>query len=338
MTTPDFPPPVHRQRPSRRQVLTILAGSAAIPLGVAALRMWGPQPVFHYWYGEALGAEASMQLWHSNAGHAKRTLARMVSEVLRLEAVFSLYRPDSEISRLNRDGALADASRDMTNVLERARALADVSGGAFDPSVQPLWTLYENHFRHTADPEGPPPGPLAAARRVVDYRKIDLTGRKVRLASPRMGVTLNGIAQGYVTDVVADLLRNEGFDHVVVELGETRVLGPHPDGRPWRVGLKDSQGGTGRSIDLVDQSSATSGGYGTVFDPAGKNHHIFDPATGLSANSLAEVVVIAPRAMDADALATAIFVAGEDRAPALLALAPAARAMLTRKDGTVVNI
>jgi thiamine biosynthesis lipoprotein len=153
-----------------------------------------------------------------------------------------------------------------------------------------------------------------------------------------MAVTLNGIAQGYITDVVADLLRNEGFDHVVVELGETRVLGTHPDGRPWRVGLRDSEGEAGRTIELVDESSATSGGYGTVFDPTGKHHHIFDPGTGLSANRLAEVVVTAPRAMDADALATALFVAGEERAAAILATAPGARAILTRTDGGAVRI
>ncbi|WP_332715225.1 FAD:protein FMN transferase [Pelagibacterium mangrovi] len=338
MTTLD-PSVSGRRGPSRRQVLKILAASAALPVGVVGFRLFGPQPTFHEWHGEALGAEASMRLWHANAGHAQRTLARMASEVSRLENVFSLYRPGSEISRLNRDGALAGASRDMLSVLERARAIADASGGAFDPTVQPFWTLYEDHFGSpVADPAGPPPRVVDAARELVDYRRIDLTGNGVRFASPGMAVTLNGIAQGYITDVVADLLRNEGFDHVVVELGETRVLGTHPDGRPWRVGLRDSDGETGRTIELVDESSATSGGYGTVFDPTGKHHHIFDPGTGLSANRLAEALVTAPRAMDADALATALFVAGEDRAAAILATTPGARAMLTRTDGGVVRV
>jgi thiamine biosynthesis lipoprotein len=338
MTTLD-PSVSGRRGPSRRQVLKILAASAALPVGVVGFRLFGPQPAFHEWQGEALGAEASMRLWHANAGHAQRTLARMASEVRRLENVFSLYRPDSEISRLNRDGVLAGASRDMLSVLERARAIADASGGAFDPTVQPFWTLYEDHFRSpVADAAGPLPAAVDIARELVDYRRIDLAGNGVRFASPGMAVTLNGIAQGYITDVVADLLRNEGFDHVVVELGETRVLGTHPDGRPWRVGLRDSEGEAGRTIELVDESSATSGGYGTVFDPTGKHHHIFDPGTGLSANRLAEVVVTAPRAMDADALATALFVAGEERAAAILATAPGARAILTRTDGGAVRI
>jgi len=337
MTTLDTVMP-QRRLPSRRQVLRILAASAAVPIGVAGLRMFGPQPVFHTWHGQALGSEASMQLWHPNADHAERTLARMASEVLRLERVFSLYDANSEIVRLNGQGVLPGASRDMIAVLEKARTIADASGGAFDPTVQPLWTLYETHFRNAADPSGPPPQAIEQARRLVDYRGIDISGGTVRLALPGMAITLNGIAQGYITDVVADLLRNEGFDHVLVELGETRVLGTHPEGRPWRVGLRDSEGGTDRTIELVDQSSATSGGYGTVFDPTGLHHHIFDPATGASAHRLTEVVVTAPRATEADALATAIFVAGETKAAAILATTPGARAMLTRTDGSVFDV
>jgi len=325
--------------PSRRQALKILAACAVLPVGVAGFRLIGPKATFHEWHGEALGAQASMQLWHANPGHARRTLARMASEVNRLEASFSLYRADSEISQLNRDGVLPGASREMIAVLEAARAIAEASGGAFDPTVQPLWTVYETHFANAAAGGGGPSGrELAAAQRLVDYRRIDLGGRAVRFGAPGMAITLNGIAQGYITDVVADLLRNEGFDHVVVELGETRVLGTHPDGRPWRVGLRDSEGGTGRTIELVDQSSATSGGYGTVFDASGQHHHIFDPQTGLSANYLTEAVVTAPRAMHADALATALFVAGEDRAADILATAHGARALLTRTDGATVTL
>jgi thiamine biosynthesis lipoprotein len=323
--------------PSRRRVLQILAASAAVPVGVAGLRLFGPQPVFHAWHGQALGAQASMQLWHANAGHAQRTLARMASEVLRLERVFSLYQPESEISRLNRDGIVSEASRDMTRVLEAARTIAEASDGAFDPTVQPLWTLNERHFADgAADPTGPAPALLESTRTLVDYRQIEIAQGSVRLAMPGMALTLNGIAQGYITDVVADLLRNEGFDHVVVELGETRVLGSHPDGRPWLVGVRDASGAVGQTIELVNESSATSGGYGTMFDASGLHHHIFDPETGLSSNRLREVTVTSPRAMDADALATALLVAGEDKAAAMLATTQGARALITRNDSSTV--
>lgn len=324
---------------SRRQALGILAASAALPLGVMGLRLVGPAAAFHEWHGEALGGAASMRLWHANPGHARRTLTHMAAEIARLEAVFSLYRADSELSRLNAEGRLAGASRDLIAVIEAAREVSAASGGAFDPTVQPLWTLYETHFRRAGGPgSGPAAADITATLRLVGHERLEIAGRSVRLSSPGMALTLNGIAQGYITDVVADLLRNEGFEHVVVAVGETRVLGAHPEGRPWQIALRDMAGATDRSIALTDEASATSGGYGTVFDPTGNHHHIFDPATGASASRLAEAVVTAPRAMAADALATALCVAGEARAAAILATSPGARAMLTRPDGSVVHV
>ncbi len=147
-----------------------------------------------------------------------------------------------------------------------------------------------------------------------------------------MAITLNGIAQGYITDRIAGLLRNEGFEQAMVDLGEFRALGNHPEGRAWRAGLRG-----GRTVGLSDNALAVSGGYGTTFEPGGRFHHIFDPANGASANALREAAVIAPRAMIADGLATAICVAGEERAAALLA-PHGARAVLTRPDGTSVAI
>jgi len=155
-----------------------------------------------------------------------------------------------------------------------------------------------------------------------------------------MAITLNSIAQGFITDRIADMLRNEGFESAVVDLGEFRTLGHHPDGRPWRLGIRNGRafGSAGRMVELEDMALAVSGGYGTTFEASGRFHHIFDPRTGASANSLVEVAVIGPRATAADGLATAICVAGEARAPTLLAAYPRTRAILTRLDGTSVTL
>jgi thiamine biosynthesis lipoprotein len=153
-----------------------------------------------------------------------------------------------------------------------------------------------------------------------------------------MAITLNGIAQGYITDRITDLLRHEGFEHAMVELGETRALGASPDGQPFQVGLMNpaSPGLVDRTVALADQALSVSGGYGLRF--GGDAHHIFDPATGRSANRLLDVAVIAPRAIHADALSTAIFVAGEELAPAILRAYPPARAMITRTDGSTATL
>ncbi|MCW5713107.1 MAG: FAD:protein FMN transferase [Bauldia sp.] len=324
---------------SRRQALKVVAATAALPLGVLGLRAIGPTPQFHTWNGEVLGAVSSLTLWHSNANFARTTMQRMASEIGRLERIFSLYRPDSELRRLNADGMLEGASRDLRLVLTSARFIGLATGGAFDPTVQPLWDVYARHFASPgADPAGPSGFALDAARSLVGYRDIDTDGGAIRFARQGMQATLNGIAQGYITDRIADLLRNEGFQHVVVELGEARVLGDHPEGRPWRVGLRDRAGATDRMVDLSNGAVALHGGYGTVFDESGRNHHIFDPVTGRSAQTMLDVAVVSGRATDADAIGVGIYVAGEERASAILAQFPGTRAIITRRDGTTVTI
>ncbi|HUV32268.1 MAG TPA: FAD:protein FMN transferase, partial [Devosiaceae bacterium] len=316
---------------NRRRVLKIAAVAAAVPAGVFALRALQPGPRFFTWTGVALGGEASLTLWHADAGFAERTMARMLAEVTRLEGVFSLFRSDSEISRLNAGGALSGPSPDLVAVLDSAAEISAASGGAFDVTVQPLWRLYQDHFRRPgADPAGPPAGDIAAAVAAIDFTAVQTSARAVRLGRPGASVTLNGIAQGYITDRIADLLRNEGFDHVVVELGETRVLGTRPDGRPWQIGIRDGTGSAPNALALTDRALAVSAGYGTVFETSGQSHHIFDPGTGRSPDGAITVAVAADRATIADGLSTAIVVAGETRAPALLAAYSGAQATIVR--------
>jgi thiamine biosynthesis lipoprotein len=310
------------------------------------VRASAPSGQLFRWQGEVLGAVSELALWHTDAALAQRAILRVRGEIARYERIFSLYRPDSEISRLNAEGALAKPSPELRVLVEASQRLSVLSGGAFDISVQPLWRLYEAHFWSHSDIQ---PDIVTRARAVaqdlVDFRNIDAGGARIAFARGGMGITLNSLAQGFITDAAADLLRNEGFESAVVDLGEFRTLGRHPDGHPWRIGIRNSMAEAGinggidgviaRTVELEDTALAVSGGYGTTFEPTGRFHHIFDPHTGASANGLVDVAVIGPRATTANGLSTAICVAGEDRAPALLAAFPGTRAIVTRPDGTV---
>jgi len=323
----------------RRQLLKVVAAAAAVPVGIFGLRAIGPAYATQSWQGETMDSPASLTVWHPNARFARATLLRMVAEAQRLEDIFSLYRPQSELSRLNRDGRLDGASSDLITVLEAAAAITQRSGGAFDPTVQPLWLLYDRHFRDPAAAGAGPDGrAVEAARAQVGLHLVDIGRNGVRFVAPT-ALTLNGIAQGYITDRIADLLRNEGFEHAMVELGETRALGAGIDGQPFPVGLRSAvtPGRIDRQVALADQSLSVSGGYGFRFG-GGAEDHIFDPATGHSPRGLLDVAVIAPRATDADVLSTAIYVAGEAAAPRLLAAVPGASALLTRADGSAVSL
>jgi thiamine biosynthesis lipoprotein len=130
-----------------------------------------------------------------------------------------------------------------------------------------------------------------------------------RIAFSRQGMalSLNGIAQGYITDRVVALLRTNGIDHSVVNMGESRALGARPDDLPWQVGIvdPDQPSRIGETISIVDRAVATSGSYGFRFDAQGRFSHLFNPKTGLSPNLYRSVTVIASSATAADALSTA---------------------------------
>jgi thiamine biosynthesis lipoprotein len=139
---------------------------------------------------------------------------------------------------------------------------------------------------------------------------------------------------------VSDLLRWEGFETAVVDLGEMRALGQHPDGRPWRLGVKDPAhpGAVSATLELSDMALAVSGGYGTLFEPSGRHHHIFDPYNGQSAMRLRDAAVIAKRATQADGLATALCVTGVEGSVSLLAAYSEAQAYVTLANGARQHI
>lgn len=335
MTTTAVGRPVGRRRAIR------LMAAAAGGLGLAALvgkASAGEAPPLARWRGTALGAEASIALYHPDPEAARRLIAAAVAEVRRLEGVFSLYRADSALSRLNRDGALDVPPMDLVQLMATAKSFAALTDGAFDPTVQPLWALYARHFRAPgADPAGPAPAAVAQALARVDWRALEVESDRIAFTRPGMAATLNGIAQGYITDRVADLLRARGMAHVLLDLGEIRGLGGHPAGRPWRVGIADpfDRARIARRLDLVDRAVASSAASGAVFEPSGRIHHLFDPRTGRSANRFAGVTVIAATATEADALSTALFVTPPERIAALRGRLSGLRAILTRPDRRV---
>jgi FAD:protein FMN transferase len=327
-------------RPTRRRFLRVVAAVAGLPPIIATLRATPPKARLHTWQGDVLGALSELTLWHPDAAFAQRTILRVRREIERFERIFSLYRRDSEISRLNAAGKLLKPSPELRILIEKSQRLGELSGGAFDISVQPLWRLYEAHFWSRTDVQPDIAArALDVAHTVVDFRQIECGAAAIQFARAGMAITLNGIAQGYIADAITDMLRNEGFESAVVDLGEYRTIGRHPDGRPWRIGIRD--GGDfsriDRMVDLEDTALAVSGGYGTTFEASGRCHHIFDPRTGASANNLVDVAVIGPTATAADGLATAICVAGEALAPTLVAAYPETRAILTRLDGTSIT-
>ena len=309
--------------PTRRRFIAIAAAAAGLPLAAVGAR--AETAHLHRWSGIALGAAAEIVLSDPDAAHARRLIARCVAEIDRLEDVFSLYRSESALSRLNKDGRLAAPPLELVALLAEAGSYSERTEGAFDATVQPLWRLYAEHFAQTgADPLGPAEADRAEAQALVDYRAVAIEPAEVRFVRPGMAITLNGIAQGYITDRVAALLQDAGMGDVLLDIGEVRALGRHPDGRPWRVGLRHAAEPEtlARTVTLADRAVATSAGIASPFDASGRHHHLFDPATGGPAPATGQISVIAPRATMADALSTALAVSPPARVAALGARFP----------------
>ena len=325
---------------SRRRFITFVAAAAGLPL---LLKAGGSQAKPVRWEGTALGAPASIQLFHTDEAQAHAAITAGLGELKRLEAIFSVYRADSSLSQLNREGVLENAPDDFIAMLTRALSLAKISDGVYDPTVQPLWQTYFRHFiASNPDPAGPAQRDLAAALALVDWRavEVDAGNKRISFARPGMGLTLNSGAQGYITDRVADVLRAHGFDRMLVDMGEPRALSAKPDGSAWRIGIANpaDPGRTVVTLDLVDKCVSTSGGYGTLFDDAGAFTHIIDTRTGRTAPALLGVSVVADTGTIADGLSAAMLMAPVERRQSILKAAGGQKAIYVTPEGVVSTV
>lgn len=262
-----------------------------------------------------------MTALHADEAIARAALDAAFAEIEQIEAVMSLYRPESQICRLNRDATLDAPDARLLEVLRFAAEVAEKSGGAFDVTVQPLWDLKGTK-------------PDAATLALVDWRKVELDEKRLQLA-PGMALTLNGIAQGYAADAAMRVLRAHGIEHALIDAGEFSARGLNAEHAPWHIGIQHprERDAFAALAKLEDRCLATSGDYETAFSDDFSRHHILDPHTGESPGELASVSVLAPTAMAADALSTAVFVLGAQLGMDLLRSFERMDALLILKDG-----
>jgi len=323
----------------RRRFIRISGAAAGLALA-APVRAATSELDPAIWRGSMLGAVATMKIYHRDRDEAERLISAACAEARRLERMFSLYLQDSDLVRLNRTGILVDPAPEFVDLLETSLRYAELTGGMFDPTVQPLWELYESHFAN-ADPapSGPDQASVKAALACVGYRRLSVS--RERIVAPKGAtITLNGIAQGYITDRVADLLRSQGIAHTLVDMGETRAIGARPDGRPWEIGIADPEDPERSQavFPIVDRAVSTSGAYGFRFDPTGRFNHLFDPATGACSQLYRSVTTIAETATAADALSTAFSLMDQMRIQTLMSRAGIERIHLIDAAGIVADL
>lgn len=322
---------------SRRDFLKIFgltaAGAAAWKLGVPALQAGLVEVSMSR---VLMGTVVNLTVVGESKAAGEQALVASLDHMRSLESALSRHQPQSELSRLNATGSLAEASDGLLAVLRRAQQVSAQTGGAFDVTVKPLLDLYRAAQR---DGGLPADSQLAAVLPLVDYRNLLMSGRRVAFARQGMGITLDGIGKGYIVDEGTQALRQHGFENVLVEAGgDLLASGVKAPGSPWMLGVQPPRSGAGTMaarFHVQDRAVATSGDYMQPFTPDFSRHHILDPRRGVSPPALSSVSVVAGSGAMADALSTAVMVMGPQEGLRLIERWPDVEALLITKAGDV---
>lgn len=247
--------------------------------------------------------------------NAKAAISEAERAIYRLESLLSTELEDSDIRKINTDGS-ALVNAEVLQLVETALKISEDTDYAFDPTIYPLmclWGFRTKEYRVPDDEE------ISVLLGLVGAEKINISDETVSLAADGMGLDLGGLAKGYASDAVAELLREYGVESAIISLGgNVYAVGSRPDGEKWRVVIQDpfDSGGTVGTILLEDEAAVTSGAYQRYFEQDGEiYHHIIDPQTGRPCDiSLASVTVISDSGTLSDGLSTALFVMGKDKA------------------------
>jgi len=297
---------------------------SALFLPLLALAML---PARAEWYSDAqqkMGTRVEIQLWADSEAAARPLLTAGMAEFDRIESWMSTYRPDSEISRVNRlaAGEAVVVSAELFGIVQRSLEVSALSGGAFDITFDSVGQLYD--FRAGVRPDA---AALSKNLPAIDYRHVLLDPRASTIRFTRQGTRINlgGIGKGYSCEVVAAMLRKAGVRSGRVNAGgDTRLIGDR-QGEPWVVGIRDPDAADRwvTRLALDNEAVSTAGDYERFFDDQGvRYHHIINPKTGDSARGVRSVTVIGPDATLTDGLDNAVFILGPERGLALIDATP----------------
>jgi FAD:protein FMN transferase len=297
---------------TRRDCLRVSMGlSAALLLPSASAK-----PLTLQWRERALvglGTTLSLRAGHANGARADAGLDAAVAAIRHVEQHMSLFIADSALCRLNRDGVLHHPHPDLVQIFKLAQQVSQKSQGAFDVTVQPLWQVWQKAKQA---------GHLPSAEQVqsavarVGWQHLQVTQQRIRFAQPHMAATLNGIAQGFASDLARAALASAGIEHALIDTGEWSALGTGPEQNPWTLGVASPRTPQAliAKLAMAGGAMATSSDLHYRFGKGDTHHHIFDPKTGYSPRELASVTVLANSCALADALTKVMFMASPARA------------------------
>ncbi len=286
---------------------------------------------------ESMGTFVTITVYNENKEAAEKAIAKAFKEIERIEGILSNYKNVSEVYLLNKNGEIDGASNELVYVLGKSLRYGDLSRGAFDITVQPILDLYTKSFQELKRP--PTEEEIKETLKSVGYENIFIKNKHIEFTKPNMKITLGGIAKGYIIDKAIDVLEKQGVEHALVNAGgDMRAIG-NKGKENWQIALQNPRNRQEfiTTVLLNNKAVATSGDYERYFNENKTFHHIVDPRTGYSATELISVTIVADKAIDADALATAVFVLGKEEGLKLIESLKDIEALIITEDREIIR-
>jgi thiamine biosynthesis lipoprotein len=288
--------------------------------------------------GPTMGTQWSIRLAECSDSQCQNLQADIEQRLSELNQNLSHYEADSEVWRFNQSASLEwiSISQDLATVVGYAQNVSKISDGAFDITVAPAINAWG--FGPANASAAPSSDALLEARQHSGYLKLELreSPLALRKLDPQLQIDLSAIAKGYAVDQLAYLLEDRGIDRYLVEIGgEIRTSGTRPDEKSWRIGIQPPEDNLNiEYVVIPDGAIATSGDYRNFYllDEQRISHTINPGNARPVSNSITSASVLAPDAMQADALATALMVMGADKAEAFAADNDIAMLLLVRTE------
>lgn len=282
-----------------------------------------------------MGTAIRVELWSEDKPAGEAAIAAVMAEMHRIDRQMSPYKPESELSRINREAAEhpVPISQEMFDILSRSIEFSKLSGGAFDITFSSVGYMYD--YRRRIKPTDKE---IEQALPGINYRHLllDAQKRTVKFARPGVRIDLGGIGKGHAVDNGIALLKKRGITQAIITAGgDSRVLGDK-GGRPWMVGIRDPRRKDNMVavIPLINSAISTSGDYERYFETDGvRYHHILNPKTGRSATGVHSVSVIGPDATTTDGLTKPVFILGPEKGLRLIESIPGVDAVIIDADG-----
>ncbi|MFW6146879.1 MAG: FAD:protein FMN transferase [Thermodesulfobacteriota bacterium] len=256
-----------------------------------------------------MGTIVSMTLFNDSKDQAHEAVELAFKEIARLSKLMSRYDSDTPVFQLNREGLITEVPPELTFVVKKSLEYHKNSNGVFDITVKPLIDA----FKDLAQGPNGLSGCEEKIRKLlplVDARGIIMAGNSIGFRKAGMGITLDGIAKGYIVDKAMSVLQSNGVQNALINAGgDIRTIGTKGDHSPWRIAIEDphKKHNYPDIITVKNSAIATSGNYEVFFDREKIHHHIVNPQTGLSPLMNGSVSVQAATTMEADALSTTVF-------------------------------